>query len=142
MAIGFIPRVVYGTGPTTFDFTLPQKLWTPWSRAKGGSNVSDSGIPEAFIVRRDQLVDLELRFYESEWGNVLAFLSDVQNGNQFNFYFDKTNLAGTLYVVYLESPELGKGEIKPTREGFPRVFNIPVTLRSINGTPFNIQARS
>lgn len=93
----FIPKVVYGAGPTTYSFLHPQKLWTPAARSVGGSNVSDSGVPESFILRRDQLVKLVLRFSEAEWADVDAWLTFAQTGASFDFYFDK-NVVGNSFL--------------------------------------------
>lgn len=137
----YAPKIQYGTVPTTLQLSLPQKLWTPFSRAHGGSNVSDSGVPEAFIIRRDQLVNLDLRFTEAEWPSVAAWLEFVQStAAAFDFWFDPNDVA-TKYTVYLESPKLGDGTIEPSRDEFREHFSIRVTLRSTSSTRFDVRTQ-
>lgn len=138
----YVPKVEYGSGPTVLRFTHWQKLWTPSSQPVGGSNVSDSGVPETFIIRRDQKVDLELRFTEAELASVMAWLEWAQdNATSFYYWFNAEDIT-TRYSVYLESPSLGDGEIKPDRDEYRSVYSIKVTLRSTNGTRFDVRTNA
>lgn len=134
----WIPKIVYGSGPTTLTLTIPQKLWLPRARPRGGSNVSESGVPEGFIIRRDQLCRTELRFYESEWPSIDTWIAAVQSGASFDFWFDKNDIL-TKYTVYLEDPKLGEGEVEPTRDSYSRVYVLPVTIRTTTGTRFDVR---
>lgn len=129
----FVPKVIYGGTPLIF--TLPQKIWTPGSRLIGGSNVSQAGVPETFTIRREQLCDIVLRFYESEWASVDTWLDYAQKGNSFTYQFDK-DVVGTAYTVYLVTPALGDGEVTPSRENFIKVLNLPIKIRTTAGTRF------
>lgn len=133
-----IPKVVYGTPEVEFIFSKPQKFWTPASRPHGGGNVSDSGVPESFIIRRDQLVYLELRFTEAEWPDFASWIETVQDGSAFDFWFDYTDDT-TRYTVYLEEPSIGDGEIRPDRDEYNSVFSHKVVLRSTSSTRFNVR---
>jgi hypothetical protein len=134
----WVPKISYGTGPTVVTFTQAQKLWSPSARDIGGSNKSDAGIPEAFIIRRDQLCDVELRFLESEWATVDTWLAYVIQGFSFDFWFNKTDNA-TKYTVYLESPKVGD-DIKPKREPYGKVMSLSLTLRTTAGGRFTTGA--
>jgi hypothetical protein len=96
MALSFIPKVIYGAGPTTYNFLYPQKLWVPSAKVVGGSNVSEAGVPETFIIRRDQFIKTTIRFSEAEWADVDAWLAYAQAGNAFDFYFDQNAIQNEL----------------------------------------------
>lgn len=134
----FIPKVSYGTGPTVLTFTQSQKLWHPKSKDVGGSNRSDAGIPETFIIRREYTVDVEIRFLESEWAAVDTWLASVIAGTAFDWWFDKDDNA-TKYTVYLESPSVGN-EIAPKRDAFGKVFTLQLTFRTTTATRFTTPA--
>lgn len=134
----WVPKIIYGTGPTTLELTWPQKLWTPSSRPIGGSAVSDSGIPESFVIRRDQLCKVEIRFTEAEWLTMDEFLIWAQNANSFDFWFDKDD-EDTAYTCYLDDPRIGDGDVTPSREGYPYVFTIPLVLRTTDGSRFDVR---
>jgi hypothetical protein len=139
----WIPRVVYtrsGSAPTTLDFTLPQRLWTPLSIAVGGSEVSAAGVPESFVIRRDQLLDLRLAFREGEWPAVHAWLAWMQDTAGFCvFYPDRA--VGTSRTCYLETPKVGE-EIRPERGDYPGIYELAVRLRSTapGDPPFDVRA--
>lgn len=134
----YIPKVSYGSGPTVLTLTLPIKLWTPMSKPYGGSAVSDAGIPESFIIRRDQCCEIPIRFTEAEWPSVDQWLSFGQGAQAFDFWFDKNDNA-TKYTVYLEEPKMGDGEVKPTREQFTQHYYISVVLRTTAGGRFDVR---
>jgi hypothetical protein len=136
MGLKFIPKIVYNS--TTLTLTWPQKFWSPKSKPIGGSAVSDAGVPESFIIRRDQLCKTTIRFTEAEWASVDSWLNWAQQANSFDYWFDK-NLIGTKYTCYLEEPNLGDGEIDPDREEFGKIFVLPITLRTTNGTRFDVR---
>lgn len=78
------PKVVYG--PTTLAFAQPQEPPTPASSAVGGSETSAAGVVAAFVVRRDQFLDMRLRFAEWEWPSVLTWLEYGQAGGVFQMF--------------------------------------------------------
>jgi hypothetical protein len=127
-----IPKIIYNS--TTLILTYPQKFWTPESMPIGGSNVSDAGVLEAFVIRRDQFVKVEIRFLESEWSSIDTWLAWAQSGNSFDWYFDSTLSAH--YTCYLEDPKPGSGKISPVRDEYAKVMTLKLTLRSTTGTKF------
>lgn len=134
----WIPKISYGTLPTVLTLTYPQKLWTPMAQPVGGGAVSDAGIPEAFVIRRDQKCEVTIRFLESEWVAIDTWLTWGQGGNSFDFWFDK-NTIGTKYTCYLDSPSLGDGDVSPDRDQFIKAFTINCTLRTTTGTRFDVR---
>lgn len=97
MSLIFVPKVVYGAGPTTINFIHPQKLWVPKAKPIGGAVVSEAGVPTAYTIRREQLVQLNLRFQEQEWAAVDDWLAFAQSGQPFDFYFDR-NFSGNSFL--------------------------------------------
>ncbi len=135
----WIPKVDYNS--TTFEFSLPQKLWMPRARPVGGSDVSDAGVPESYVLRREQLMKTELRFFETEWADVDMWLEFVQNSQSFYFWFDKDHIS-TKYAVFLDMPALGNGEVAPSRDVYTKIYTLPVTIRTTDGSRFSVDAFS
>jgi hypothetical protein len=134
----WIPKVAYGTA--TLVFSLPQRLWTPVSTAVGGSDVSAAGVPESFVIRRDQSLDLRLVFREAEWPAVHAWLAWMQDtAGSCRFHPDRD--AAGYRTCYLESPKVGE-EIRPERGDHPGIYEIGVRLRATAPTdpPFDVRA--
>lgn len=132
-----IPKVVWNG--TTFDFTIPSTLWVPKTKMIGGGDESAAGIPEVFEIRRDHLVSLSVRFFESQWPNVAAWLEWAQsNAGSFAFWFDKAD-AGTAHTCYLITP--GPTEmIDPDRDSFVGAYRLALTLRRTTSVRFDVRA--
>lgn len=135
----YVPKIIHGVGgSTTLTLTLPSKLWTPMSKPHGGSAVSDAGVPESFVIRRDQRVKLDIRFTEAEWIFVDSWLTWGQGAQSFHYWFDKNDVL-TDYTVYLDEPNPGDGEVVPVRDSFTKHFAISVVLRTVNNGFFDVQ---
>jgi hypothetical protein len=124
----WIPRIVYGT--TTLDLTWPQRHWTPSSVAVGGRDISATGVPAAYSVRRDQLLDVTIRFEEDEWPDIEAWLQWAQGQRPFTWHPDRSNLSAS-YTVYLQEPAMGEPILPERDEQFPLVFTVGVQLRRV-----------
>jgi hypothetical protein len=128
MALPFRPRVVYGA--TTFNFSLPSKLWTPRPETFGKSRIATSGITETFVRNRHQLVRVPLRFTEAELSDVYAWIAWCHaNGmGTFTWRFDQDD-AATAHTMYLQEP-MPEGAWEPTRdETDASVWLLEVVLR-------------
>jgi hypothetical protein len=132
-----IPQLSRFTYGLTGDWTtsLPPRAWTPINETVGGFRISSAGIPAAYNVRTDAMVELTLRFTEDEWEDVLALVAFGQTAQAFYWYPDST-LTDPDYdaaQVYLQSP--GPGErFAPARDGqYPRMFELTITLRGVGG---------
>ncbi len=134
----FVPKISYGSGPTVLTLTWPVKIWTPKAQPVGGHAVSDAGVPESFVIRRDQQCEVGIRFNEAEWVSVDTWLAFAQSAQAFDFWFNKDDDA-TKYTVYLDVPNPGDGEVAPTRETFIECFYIMVTLRTAAGGRFDVR---
>lgn len=106
------PRVVYNG--VTLNFTINQRAWRHGSRGVGDYGQVASGAAESYKLRREQLTRLRLRFYESEWAAVAAWIEWAQDnaGTPFTFRFDQSNAATEYTNVYLDAPKMGE-EIDP-----------------------------
>lgn len=129
------PRIVYGTDDTELELGLPQGYWSYADETIGGRDISATGVPAAYEVRRDGLLDVQLRFYESEWAAVHAWLSWAQHSLAFDWYED-AEATPLPRSVYLHTPAMGE-RIAPQRDPETGVFfTLPITLRSVDGLPF------
>lgn len=123
-------KVTYGA--TTLTLTISQAPWTPSSTAVGGSDTSAAGVPEGFVIRRDRALDLRIRFYESEWPAVRAWLEYAQPGGAFTIQPEAA--VATSYTCYLVSPALGE-PIRPERGEHFGTFDMGLSVRTTNGAP-------
>lgn len=120
------PRIVYGA--TTLDLSLPCMPWEPEDRPIGGMDRTASGVPVGYVQRVEPLLHTTLRFTESEWPDVSAWLRYAMSGQSFTFRLDQAD-AATAGTYYLESPSIESGSVRPTRDQYPGVFQLAVTLR-------------
>lgn len=131
-----MPRIVYGTGPTTFDFTLPMKPWDIKAPTIGGFGKSSTGVPESLLIRREQLLMTTLRFYEAQLPNVQTWVEYVQdNAASFTFRLNKTD-ALTDYVVYLEKPHMTEDVDYKRSNEYLGAWELEITIRTIAGAKF------
>lgn len=132
MALPWMPRFEYDTGPTTLDFSIPARPYMPVDSTIGGTDRSAAGIPAAYEIRRDHNIVVSLRFYESEWPSVQAMLEFGQaHPNTMTFYPDQT-VTGTSFTVYLEVPKMGE-RIAPRRmPDFTEVYELDIELSQVN----------
>lgn len=122
-----------------YTFTHPQKPWKFARGGVGGSDTAASGIPEAFVIRRDRIVRLELRVLESELAVFDEFMDWAQDsGSPFNFRFDTDDITNT-FSVYLHSMRWEDGpEFDYERDtAYPSLFIIPFALRTELGGEFD-----
>lgn len=122
------PRFVYGS--SQFIPTYPARAWNPSDEPIGGARISAAGVPASYIVRRDALLELTLRFTEAEWPTVRALVAFGQSGQEIAWYPDAAEV--TSFSVYLHAPAAGE-RWGPTRSAdFPRVFELTLTLRGVD----------
>lgn len=140
MGLAFVPQVIYNA--VTVTFTVPMRLWEPESIGVGGSGVSAAGIPESFEIRRDEVVNVKIRFTEAEWADVRTWLiwAHRNPSTAFTFYFQRSpDLPSGGVSCYLEKPKPTES-IKPTRGETKGTFELDLTLRSTTGTPIDVTA--
>lgn len=131
-----MPRVVYGTGPTTFDFTLPMKTWDLRNKTFGGYGKASTGVPESLLIRRERHLMTTLRFYEAQLANVQDWLEYViDNAASFTFRLNKTD-AATDYVVYLEKPHMTDDVDIKRNTDYLGAYETEITITTIAGARF------
>lgn len=128
MSLPHTPRVVYGTPATDFAFSLPAAMWTPKLHTLGGAEL-DAPIPASYELRTDYILPVVLRFYESEWPDVLAWLYFALTMEAFSF---RTDDDGSAVDCYLVKPAFGD-DIQPQRNDFAPVYELAVELRRVDG---------
>lgn len=134
-----IPKIIYGTGPTTLSLTLPMTQIVSDRDTVGGRSESGAGIPENYILLKRSYVTATLRFYETELPSVVAWLDWVMdNGSQgfFDFYPDKGS--ATKASCYLTKPLPGNRYGVVRDPEMSMVLNLPIELRTVNNALFNV----
>lgn len=124
------PKVVYNG--VTLLFTRPARPWVPVSQGVGaGREVSASGVPSVWVTRRESRLSLPLRFHESEWPAVRAWLTwALDTGSSFTLWPDQD--AAASYPVYLEKPA-PDDELKPVRGDAIGEMELTVEVRTTTG---------
>lgn len=121
-------RFVFGDQEVTTE--IAARAWTPADATIGGRRVSASGVPAAYVVRRDALLNLTLRFFEHEWAAIYNLLIYGQSSDPITWYPEATD-DEVSWSVYLESPAYGE-TFSPSRDGaFPRMMEISIVLRGV-----------
>lgn len=119
-------------GAQSFEATISAAAWVPADRTVGGARIAASGVPASYVVRRDALLTLTLRIWESEWVAVANLIVWGQSAQTITWAPDATAPA-TTYAVYLDSPAPGE-TFAPTRSAdFPRVYEVTITVRGASG---------
>jgi hypothetical protein len=126
------PRFEYGDG-FFFEASLTALAWTPKDITTGGRRIASAGLPASYVVRRDAVLDVQLRFTEDEWPDLLAVIAAGQSDAVLTFYPDAEE--STTFQVYLDAPASGD-TFQPVRDSaFPRMLTVTLTLRGVSGTP-------
>lgn len=121
------PRIVYGV--TTLDLSVPCEPWEPEDEFIGGMDKTASGVPVGYIQNTEAKLNVTLRFLESEWPSISAWIRAVITGTSFTFRIDQDD-AATAGTYYLEEPSLENGKVRPTRDPqYLGVFRLAVVLR-------------
>lgn len=138
MDMPWCPRIV--VGDTDYTFELPMRPPDFPVGGIGGSAESAAGLPASYGVRDDDMLDVHLRFYESERPDVTELVRQMQKHfATIAFYADKDD-AEPSNTCYLRSPERGS-DWQPTRSdelAGGRGFELTIRLRSITG-PWEIE---
>jgi len=130
-------RWVYGASiRTDWSMTLPPRPWTMLSPTVGGMRKSGAGVPASYVVRRDAVLSLTLRFWASEWPELLAMLTWGQLSETLTWYPDADESES--FEVWLDSPAAGE-EISPSRDSqYPNVMELAIRIRKVDGTAWDI----
>lgn len=142
MSYPFRFRFVYGIGADVVDWTtsLPVRAWERRTASVGGSRTAAGGIPAAYVVRRDHILAVPVRFYESEWADVHGVIEWGQWGESLVVYPDAGGeVIAESFDVWLEFPKTPE-DIRPERDPeYPRVLTQTLELRRSVDTPWPIE---
>lgn len=131
------PVVFYDDGELqVLSFTISQRPWIPDSIGVGGSSVAAAGAGEAFEVRRDEILEVRLRFFEMQWPAVRAWLTWAQRTQGSFYFYMEAGVPASARLAYLHSPQMGES-MKPERGEYPGTYERTVELRSADGTPWD-----
>lgn len=123
-------RWTHGAVDVTTDQPVPP--WLPGTKGEGDrSRLADAGITVE-EKRRDELLDLTIRFRESEWADVYALVSHLQRGGTATLYLEASVANGVL--VYGVSPAFGQ-KIAPRRTQNGDLLELPITVRKAAAAP-------
>jgi hypothetical protein len=118
--------------------SLPMRPWRHVSPTVGGRRVSATGIPAAYMVRRDAVLEVTIRCYEHEWPAVLAMIAYGQAAGVLTFTPDLA-VPGVSREVYLDAPEMGE-DVAPERDpDYLDVLTITLRLRAVDGEPWDLR---
>lgn len=137
MGLPFVPAFHVGESDE-FALTKPMFPWEHRRAGIGGSAVAASGVPAAYVIRRDRIVDLTLRVMEGELDALSSILEGIRDsGDPFVFAFDRDDEA-TEFTVYLVSPAW-PDEIESERDDqYRELFTVPISIRRADGEPFGL----
>jgi hypothetical protein len=121
------PKVVYNS--ITLLFTLPCRPWISTTRGVGaGKEESAAGVPSVWVTRREYPLRVPLRFLESEWPSVRAWLVwAMDGGGSFSFFPDQS--VGTSYTCYLVRPTTDEDVVPSPDPEYPKARELEVTVR-------------
>jgi hypothetical protein len=117
--------------------SLPVGLWNHQDKTIGGEAESDGAFPASFVVRRDYVLAIPLRLFESEWPVVRALVEFGQTGGVIRWFpsIDEE----TYFDVYLESPALGD-DFRPIPDAtYPRALLLSIAVRRVDGEAFPLE---
>lgn len=131
MSYRWRPKASYGPGPTVLGpLTWPCKPWDAERPSVGGIDWSATLVPASYVVNRAGDLKVTIRVTEAEQAAVIAWLEAVQDASSFDFWLDATGASVSSYLV---SPAAGE-TIQMTRlQNYPKVFELLVTLRRVDG---------
>lgn len=124
-------RFIYGPlgSEVTLITSISVRPWLPTNRTIGGQRISAAGVPASYVVRTDHLLEITLRFYESEWSAIENLVAFGQSAQSFLWYPEADS--GTGVEVYLDSPQFGESVVPSRDAEFPRVMELPITIRGV-----------
>lgn len=118
-------------GAVDWTTTLPPRTWNYSDVTVGGSRTTASGMQAGYVVRRDAILDLTLRVRETEWADLITFVSAAQTGAVVTWYPDSASV--TTFQVYLSAPLAGDALSGVRSDEYPRVMEVALKLRAVSG---------
>ena len=129
--LSWIPNFEYGA--STMLLSYPMMPFTFGARTEGYLRYTAEAVPTANVKLRKYLFYTTLRFTESEWLAVKAWLAFAQYGDRFTWLPD----AETEIDCYLESPRMSE-VVTPARDPtLIWMMTLPIVLSK--ATPWDVQ---
>lgn len=126
------------TTGTTLQFTISQRRWKYRDSSVGGSRASASDLVATRVIRRDRLLDVTLRFEESERADVIAMIEWMQeHPNTAAQWWPDGDVAGTSEDVLLRDPMPGK-DIQIDDGDVGGVYETTITLKKADGSAWDL----
>lgn len=131
-------RWIYGVGADAVDWTmaLPVRPWNRTTRTTGGSRTAAGGTPASHVVRRDYLLNLTLRYLETEVESLAGLIQWGQSAEAMLWYPDAAETDS--FPVWLEHPVAGEDLAETRLEEYPRVLEATLVLRRTVPFPWTL----
>jgi hypothetical protein len=135
MALPRIPRFEYDTGPTVFQPSIPQRAWNRVISGVRGSLLSATGVGASYSIRDDHLLELTVRYLESEEPAFLAMVNFLMAWpNSGVIYPDSLDLL-TFYDFQLRAPTFNDDEYRGIRDDeYPQALQSTLRIVKTDGT--------
>jgi hypothetical protein len=133
----WVPKAVFGA--TTLVFTQPIDAWRARGESVGNGDEAASGVGAAIEIRYDNVIDLTLRFLESEYDAVAVYVRWMQKNRSLthSFWFDQSD-ALTTRVVRYHGPHLPTPFDPSRRDAYLPLYEFAIRLRTADGTAFGL----
>ncbi len=114
------------------EYILPQMPWDDEIKSEGGNDEATSGEQESFVIREDEIREIEVRMTETEWATKMRVMLKTlwRQPQIFTVWFDVADVLSE-HAVRLVEPWLSA---KPTRSAFGNVLTIKLKLRTADGS--------
>ena len=102
-----LPKIVYGSGPTTLNFTFPpvNKPGTDELKAERTDTITSTGLKQSVFERTDTFKTLQMDYVPAaDLANWAAFIAYAIEGGEFEYYPDAT-ISGTHATYTLEDTD-------------------------------------
>jgi len=126
MSLANIPKFVFGGTDLVLEW--PSRPWPRSVRAIGGDIASDADVRASYIVRRDELLTVTLRFSEDQWPEIESLIEFGQSGSVFLWYPDAD--VNEAFSVILDSPAINTEFAPAPDDAYPKVLTLDITLIS------------
>lgn len=134
MATNYIPKIVYGTGPTTIQFDYPPKgdVKNQTLKATGRTTVSKSGAQQTVTDFVEEINKLTYSHVSETLKTSLEtfFLTHALLGKSFTYFFDSGDVA-TSFTVQLDPTSFKIDFDIMTRKGTGFVYKFTMAFRRV-----------
>jgi hypothetical protein len=135
MALARIPRIVYGPTPTIFQPSIPQRAWNRVTGGVRGSLLSSTGVGASYSIRNDRLLELTIRYLESEEPALIDALEYLMAWPNVGTIYPDSLVLATSYEFQLRSPTFNDVEYGGERdEEYPQALQQTIRIVKTDGS--------